>query len=131
MLLTELGSLCLQVQKALQKITNEDWRLCPFRKSARISVGRPEWLLHTKLQIPPPNLWSSPQSEMTALKEVLAENKKVKKRFADNMKKDPERAPAVLAQDLQGGLQTKVRDYFGSKGTVRERKIGLQEISQC
>jgi hypothetical protein len=68
---------------------------------------------------------------MTALKEVLAENRRVKKRFADNMKKDPERAPAVLAQDLQGGLQPKVRDYFGSKGTVRERRHGLQSMFQC
>lgn len=59
---------------------------------------------------------------MTALKEVLAENKRVKKRVADNMKKDPERAPAVLAQDLQAGLQPRVRDYFGTKGTVRGKK---------
>ncbi|GAQ89648.1 putative DNA-directed RNA polymerase large subunit [Klebsormidium nitens] len=108
------GFSALAILDALKRISDDDWARCPLRNSGRISVARPEWLLLTKLPIPPPHLCLT----IAPLKKLVAKNRCLKREHAAAMRRDPDRALKLLAHRLPSELQPLANEHFGTKGTV-------------
>ncbi|GAQ80511.1 putative DNA-directed RNA polymerase large subunit [Klebsormidium nitens] len=111
------------VQRLFKKITDEEWR--GFKP--RGGLGRPEWLVHSVLLVPPPHLRIAPEwasrlkvDHITrCLRSILAANKKLKQL------KDAGKVPDVFELER---LQPPVNSFFRAaakepeSGTAEQRK---------